>query len=548
MLKDSFWSKLNSFLFGKNEKGLQESTHTEEEMTRQADTPNYNKYSNDNTNEIHSHAQEEKSFKQSYQYQQKNKSPSDTKGYYRLFGITANASQSEIKIAYRKKAHELHPDKNIDKDATQKFQELSEAYNVLSDPEKKKAYDSNEYGIRIVIRESEPKPDVDIYKYNTNVDSLRCDCLDWLLSRAKFKNNDPRRLCKHLIAKFDLRGEKLNLPKALEPFNYNILKCREGKRGFKHYKEIVFLEDSIVLIDDGENFDIYLKNYFDKQHIEAYSYHIYKESKYTYRWFDRQNRKWSDNYEDVILGNEQIDGIDYLEARFKIYCVGQKLYKNILKQDYSRQMEARREEERFCQKQTAMREIISANFARTGELLIQFNSNITTLRFHKILVEMKYLIKVKTINNMEWILIGDGLAYGMNYLEYSTQNADIPEWYVITVPDYESMTLRIEVNRNSMYATSVLWKKHKFQELLNLVIANSPIEKKQTPKMKAEPKEKTVSKKKAERDEWLQFVECPHCASKNIHKKNKRKYGYGEVQRYQCMDCKKIFQEVLSNE
>lgn len=378
---------------------------------------------------------------------------------------------------------------------------------------------------------------------------MQCGCNDWVLSRAKFKINDPRRLCKHLIAKFDLCGEKLNLPKALEVFNYNILKCREGKRGFKHYKEIVFLEDSIVLIDDGENFDIYLKNYFDKQRIEAYSYHIYKESKYTYRWFDRQNRKWSDNYEDIIIGNEQIDGIDYLETRFKIYCIGQKLYKNILNQDYSSQMESRRAEEKFWQKQTAMAEMVSANFAKTGELLKQFNSPITTLRFHKILVEMQYLVKVKSINNMEWILIGNGLAYGMNYSDNSTlQNTDTPEWYVLTVPDYESMTLRIEANKNSTYTTSVLWKKHKFQELLNLVIANAPIEKKQTPKMRKESKEKTVSKKKAERDEWLQYVECPHCASKNIHKKNKRKYGYGEVQRYQCLDCKKIFQEVLSNE
>ena len=65
--------------------------------------------------------------------------------YYRLLGISKGATQAEIKKAYRKRAKELHPDRNPDDaKAEAKFKETSEAYNVLSDPEKRQIYD--QYG------------------------------------------------------------------------------------------------------------------------------------------------------------------------------------------------------------------------------------------------------------------------------------------------------------------------------------------------------------------------------------------------------------------
>ena len=58
---------------------------------------------------------------------------------YSTLGVAKTASEAEIKSAYRKLAKELHPDKNKDSpDAAEKFKECSQAYEILSDPEKRK--------------------------------------------------------------------------------------------------------------------------------------------------------------------------------------------------------------------------------------------------------------------------------------------------------------------------------------------------------------------------------------------------------------------------
>ncbi len=64
------------------------------------------------------------------------------KDYYKILGVDRNADASEIKKAYRKLAHKYHPDVNKDPEAENKFKEVSEAYEVLKDPEKRKKYDS----------------------------------------------------------------------------------------------------------------------------------------------------------------------------------------------------------------------------------------------------------------------------------------------------------------------------------------------------------------------------------------------------------------------
>ncbi|MBI5606368.1 MAG: DnaJ domain-containing protein, partial [Deltaproteobacteria bacterium] len=65
------------------------------------------------------------------------------KDYYKTLGVDKKASDAEIKKVYRKLAMKYHPDRNKgDKKAEEKFKELSEAYAVLSDKEKRKQYDT----------------------------------------------------------------------------------------------------------------------------------------------------------------------------------------------------------------------------------------------------------------------------------------------------------------------------------------------------------------------------------------------------------------------
>src|SRR5919107_492914 len=76
--------------------------------------------------------------------------------YYEVLGIQRSANKEEIKNSYRKLALQYHPDRNKSPGAEEKFKEISEAYAVLSDDEKRKRYDTyGHVGAEEVFRGSE---------------------------------------------------------------------------------------------------------------------------------------------------------------------------------------------------------------------------------------------------------------------------------------------------------------------------------------------------------------------------------------------------------
>ena len=90
------------------------------------------------------------------------------KNYYEILNVNKNSSPNEIKDSYKKLALKYHPDKNNNsKESEEKFKEISEAYNVLIDEDKKKQYDM---GGRIIIENHNP---VDIFNNMFNGGGIR---------------------------------------------------------------------------------------------------------------------------------------------------------------------------------------------------------------------------------------------------------------------------------------------------------------------------------------------------------------------------------------
>lgn len=102
------------------------------------------------------------------------------KDYYKILGVDRNADEAEIKKAYRKLARKFHPDVSKEENAESKFKDVNEAYETLSDPEKKRQYDALGTGWRDGQSFREPPPE-----WSARGDSLE-DLFEMFFGETRF--------------------------------------------------------------------------------------------------------------------------------------------------------------------------------------------------------------------------------------------------------------------------------------------------------------------------------------------------------------------------
>lgn len=113
--------------------------------------------------------------------------------YYKTLEIEMNASQAQIKTAYRKLAMRFHPDRNSDsKESEEKFKQLSEAYKTLINKSKRRIYDlrlnRQLENIRSEVNSKESKLEVKVSPITYNVVELKTNKVELKVSKVKLKH------------------------------------------------------------------------------------------------------------------------------------------------------------------------------------------------------------------------------------------------------------------------------------------------------------------------------------------------------------------------
>lgn len=161
--------------------------------------------------------------------------------YYKLLGVTKESNQSDIKKAYRKLAVKHHPDKGGDSEI---FKQVAEAYEILSDPQKKKQYDM-----------------LGVTDGNLSMDPMNLFTeFERMFSKNIFKRQvvDPTNLTSHPFSGFNNRNDPLQ--SLFMNINSNINSYSQTTTIINgHRKTIINDNGSITEIIDKLNSDSYLK-------------------------------------------------------------------------------------------------------------------------------------------------------------------------------------------------------------------------------------------------------------------------------------------------
>ena len=148
--------------------------------------------------------------------------------YYKILGVDKSASMDEIKAAFKKLAKKYHPDKNIDdKDAEDKFKEITEAYSVLSDEEKRKIYDSeHEFNPDDILRNIFGFNDSDFcsipnieFEFKVSLEDLYKGCT----IPCKYQRNN---IC--ITCKGEGTNDKSHSCKTCKGVGYTVIKTKRG--------------------------------------------------------------------------------------------------------------------------------------------------------------------------------------------------------------------------------------------------------------------------------------------------------------------------------
>lgn len=183
--------------------------------------------------------------------------------YYQILGVSRTADQKEIKKAYKKLALLYHPDKNTSEEASQKFQEISEAYEVLSDPEKRRDFD--QFG----TAQDEARPSVFIFR-------------------------DPREIFEQFFSPF---SDFFDRPT-------EILSESADSNGFDFFHTNIFSDHDVAIAQSSET-----QSHEGFHHRESRTVTYINGKKVETRHIQSNGQNVSEVYEDNVLKSRTINGV-----------------------------------------------------------------------------------------------------------------------------------------------------------------------------------------------------------------------------------------------
>lgn len=189
----------------------------------------------------------------------------------------------------------------------------------------------------------------------------------------------------------------------------------------------------------------------------------------------------------------------------------------------------------------SLQNIFFSKYIKTSDLAKRIG--IPSVRINKELQKLNYLVKTDDYNNGKYILINNGLRYGINYAINSTfSQITIPKWYITHHINTKKMIFEQNGSQDLVPFTEVYFNID-YVDVLHKIIVES-MNKKEFENLDNKNKApKELSEKEKLRELWLSDKICFKCGSQNLHKKGQRKANGKNYQRYQCMDCNAMYKE-----